>query len=227
MFPSNALDALKERYIAWQGSPTTPPWHLFQSDEDHHLIAQQRLPPGISCLRQPDLWDLSERKAWSEHLRSGQSGDLPPENRFQYTQPRPGVFDLDLRLTRAEEAEVHFEPESIAYQVRRNRMKRGVTFAPREDGLPSIPEAEPYQALTPDRLAMARKFIEKTTAFGLLEIITYYDSVWPHQVGNAVRAKTVLTPLKGRARGLAVELRGLSPYEAIAAISNRRLRSLC
>lgn len=71
-------------------------------------------------------------------------------------------------------------------------MERGV-FAPREDELPCIPEAEPYQALTPDTLDLVREYIEKTSAFGLLEIVYHYDTVWPHQVSIAERATTALT----------------------------------
>lgn len=186
---------------------------MFEQDEQHFIIAAERLPPGTVTLRDPDFWSLEERHAWSMHIRGAESGDIPPERRFQFKQPRPGVFDLQLRSARSEDARVHFPPDSIAYRIRLNRMRRGQGGSLREDGLPPVFDGVAYQAISQECIENAEESMKDSVALGLLKIIKYYDVLGPHQVSSDTRTHGAsLMVHKGRGISLEGELRRLSSH---------------
>jgi hypothetical protein len=65
------------------------PWSSSETEEQHlDQVAPQvtldRLPAGITSLRDPASWDDEELLAWREHIRLGQKGQLPAKNVFQF-----------------------------------------------------------------------------------------------------------------------------------------------
>lgn len=172
-------------HTAYQGGLYQPPWTLLEQDGRnglYRLVEKRRLPPEVLVLRNPDLWGIEEREAWSRHIRNGDDGLLPSEQIFQFYQTRPGAFYPQLCTGRTPDAELKFQPESVAYACRLARNQSTPGRAARQDGLPAVDEEGFYIPVPAAQAAPLGSLLSNTRVYGLLAFLEEYERAAPHQV---------------------------------------------
>ncbi|KAG8727126.1 hypothetical protein FRC12_022788, partial [Ceratobasidium sp. 428] len=188
ILPPRSDNWLIERHIlkqffeylwTWQGGHLPVPWDRLELDgrtEKFFLIERTRLPTGVKCLRNPDLWDENETNAWTTGLRSPQT---PAGSLFQFRQPRPGVVERGTRTVMHPNSCLVYQPESLLY-VRRMAMEKEARESELEE-LPPIP-VNPYKPLTERQLAEAKAAVVGNKPLAdLLNYLPDYETYGPYQ----------------------------------------------
>ncbi|KAG9074457.1 hypothetical protein FS749_013986 [Ceratobasidium sp. UAMH 11750] len=166
-----------------QGGRLPVPWARLQADGElrqYHLIERCQLPDGVSCLRDPQLFDERETMLWAEVLRSP---DRTGSRSFRYRQPAPGlVYGLGSASV-PRPSPVQFPPDSLLF-VRRQLLEHG-SLGGRWGGLPVIP-AIPDVVLSGEVHEWAVETAKDLEALrDLVEFVQAVEAFGPHQATRA------------------------------------------
>lgn len=176
----------KQLGIEWQGGQNSIPWPRMDEDgrlQRFALIERKRLPATVVSLRAPWDWTDLEAQAWRGHIWQGQCGGLPPDEVFQFYQPRPGKYESQLRTAIHPEAQLHYPPESLQFLLKQEARLSIQPPGPRLDELPTFKPSEVYQPLTAAQInRFETQLPEDDICLTLLQLLIDFESVGPYQV---------------------------------------------
>ncbi|KAG9094951.1 hypothetical protein FS749_011440 [Ceratobasidium sp. UAMH 11750] len=163
----------------WHGGKLPMPWARLQADGElghYHLIERCHLPDGVTCLRDPRMFDEAETNLWAEVLRSP---NRTGSRSFRYRQPAPGLIYGPGSSVVPQPNAVRFPPDSLLF-VRRQTLDYG-SLDGRWGGLPMIP-AKPPVVLGGATLEWAVDAAKDSEAMrDLVEYVQAVEAFGPHQ----------------------------------------------
>ncbi|KAG8700020.1 hypothetical protein FRC08_004970 [Ceratobasidium sp. 394] len=167
----------------WHGGKLPMPWARLQADGElghYHLIERCHLPDGVTCLRDPRMFDEAETNLWAEVLRSP---NRTGSRSFRYRQPAPGLIYGPGSSVVPQPNAVRFPPDSLLF-VRRQTLDYG-SLDGRWGGLPMIP-AKPPVVLGGATLEWAVDAAKDSEAMrDLVEYVQAVEAFGPHQATRA------------------------------------------
>lgn len=144
---------------------------------------QQRLPPQLEHLTDPDFWADDITKAFWEHILSGQKGGLAHDELFQYKHLSVDVDDTDLRHDIHPKSILRYDAESRLFVTRLLRNSPNDMLVQHEllNQLPRITD-EHYIPLNDEQLSDALGYTSHGPLRELIECLMDYEVAGPVHV---------------------------------------------
>ncbi|QRV88405.1 glycoside hydrolase family 15 protein [Ceratobasidium sp. AG-Ba] len=138
----------------WQGGKGSVPWSRLKAKLQHY-VDTNRLPPGVTNLRDPHHMLRAELEELYTHITAGQLGKLPQSKVFQFLRVDNPDSDMPLLYetlccVKLASSTVRYAPEEKLYSIRVGGGQDDAGSQSSWNGLPLLRLYEPYRPFDPD-----------------------------------------------------------------------------
>ncbi|KAG8703783.1 hypothetical protein FRC11_010446, partial [Ceratobasidium sp. 423] len=179
--PQEAVSVAENRQ--WQGGGVDVPYGLIAADgesEVYAIVRREVMPLGYSVMRNPLIMEEEELRAWVRHLRAGDNDVIPAEQRFQFTEPRPGHRFEEPVVSRPDSSELSYHPCAWAYAWYVSDLSESEPPV-RNDGLPChSSDWDPYISITEAvMVGINSTLTPEDPVFNLVAALDSHDKAFP------------------------------------------------